>query len=239
MTAWHCLRDADLDSPELELRLANGEVIPGRVGEHSPRADLALIELLTPRALPLIPPRADLASQGDSWIGPYRPSASDPYLSGEVVSGSVAYECAAGDEIDALQLSCVQHLGDYSGYSGGPVERRTDGRETALLGVLLEQSLDRRDAGRAADELWAATIAEAVRYFSHFDVGHLMKVLPGAGEMTAPEPVDPGQHTASPRISSVRAIIDLLVEQAACGVLVAADVRMLAVRALTRLADDA
>jgi hypothetical protein len=239
MTAWHCLRDADLGSPQLELRLADGEVIPARVGEHSPGADLALIELLIPRALPLIPPRADLAGQGDAWIAPYRPGPGDPYLSGDVVSGSVAYECAAGDEIDALQLSCAQHLGDYSGYSGGPVERSAAGREAALLGVLLEQSLDRRDAGRAADVLWAATIAEAVRHFSYFDVAHLMKVLPGASALADPQPADREQHPAGPRISSVRAIIDLLVEQAACGVLDAADVRMLAVRALTRLADDA
>jgi hypothetical protein len=49
---------------------------------------------------------------------PYRPGTAYSYLSGDV-HGPVTYQCEGGGIIQALQLSCMQHPGDYSGYSGG------------------------------------------------------------------------------------------------------------------------
>ena len=127
LTAFHCLRELPSDDEQLELSFAGGEVGPGRVHERSPEADLALIDILKPHESPVVLPNADRASRGDSWSAPYRPGPSDPYLSGDVLSGGMPYVCEAGNSIEALQLDCSQHLGDYSGYSGGPVERYTGG----------------------------------------------------------------------------------------------------------------
>jgi hypothetical protein len=128
-------------------------------------------------------PVAHIARPGDRWRGPYRPSPSDVQLSG-TVDDRTRLTCEAGGAIEALQLTTDQHLGDYSGYSGGPVERSAeraaDHDGSVVLGILLEQapSRDATAAGRsAANVLFSATIAEAMRAFDYFDVGHLVDVL--------------------------------------------------------------
>lgn len=185
LTASHCLRSVKSDDEHLELSFAGGGVSPGRVRERAAGADLALIDILKPHENPSPVPHADRAGQGDTWFAPYRPSASDPYLSGDVLNEAIPFKCAAGSEIQALQLSCSQSLGDYAGYSGGPVERRVSDGNSALLGVLLEQYPDRQSAERASDVLFAATIAEALRCFNYLDVEHLLKIL--SGDNAAPD----------------------------------------------------
>jgi len=258
LTASHCLRGLRADDEDLELSFANGKVILGRVGERSARADLALIDILEPRENTIILPMADRASRGDAWSAPYRPDTSDPYLSGNVLSGAMAYRCEAGDEIEALQLSCSQHLGDYSGYSGGPVERYDTAGESALLGVLLEQYPDRQAAERASDVLFAATIAEALRCFDHLGVGHLMKVMPTddvapqtfvsarKSHQNDPPKFPEGPHESSGsrsagsldgRTAGVKATLDSLDQMAKSGVLPPMYVFLLKVRAAWRLGD--
>jgi hypothetical protein len=196
LTAFHCLRSIDSDDSQFELSFATGEVAPGRLCEHSPGADLALIDIIKPRESALILPNADRAGQGDMWSAPYRPSTGDPYLSGNVLNGAMTYRCEAGHEIEALQLGCSQRLGDYSGYSGGPVERNVTGQDPAVLGVLLEQYPDRQAAERASDVLFAATIAEALRRFDCLGVPHLMKVL--SADNGAPEKRFPARTSHQP-----------------------------------------
>jgi hypothetical protein len=181
LTAFHCLRDVTPDDERVELEFADGDVIHGRIHERSPGADLALIDILKPRGSTIMPPTADRATRGDKWSAPHRPSKADPCLSGHVLSDPVTYRCEAGNDIEALQLGCSEHLGDYSGYSGGPVERCSPGKHSALLGVLLEQYLDRQAVERASNVLFAATIAEVWRCFDSFNVTHLMGVLSAGG----------------------------------------------------------
>jgi hypothetical protein len=180
LTAAHCLRGVDFGKERLKLSFASGEMVTGRVRETAAGADLALIEIREPRESPLIP-HFDRAVRGDKWLAPYRPSTRDPYLSGTVLSDAISYRLEAGDEIEALQLDCSQYLGDYSGYSGGPVERQVTSGEPSFLGVLLEQYPDRRYDGRASNVLFAATIAEALRRFDLLGMSSLLENLSSPG----------------------------------------------------------
>jgi hypothetical protein len=105
-------------------------------------------------------------------------------LSGKVHHAADEFTCEGGASIEALQLSVDQILGDYSGYSGGPVEGKppAEGHAPAVVGILLEQAPDRADEKRAGNVLYAATIAEAIARFDHLQVSHLIDVLrPRAG----------------------------------------------------------
>jgi hypothetical protein len=258
LTAFHCLRSIRDDDEDLELSFASGEVILGRVCERSAGADLALIDILKPRESTLILPIADRAARGDAWSTPYRPDTNDPYLSGDVLSGAMTYRCEAGDEIEALQLTCSQHLSDYSGYSGGPVERYITAGRSALLGVLLEQYPDRREADRASDVLFGATIAEALRRFDRLGVGHLMKVMstddvtpqesasggephrPDSARLSQESHGSLGSRSASSldaRTASVKYTLDSLDEMAKSGVLPAMYTFALKIRVAWRLGD--
>jgi hypothetical protein len=176
LTSSHCLKRIDRADSLLKLCFAGGEEVAGRVREYAEGANLALIDILEPLDGTLIPPASGRATEGDTWSAPYRPSTGDPHLNGQVVRGSIRYTCEAGAEIEALQLSCSQRIGDYSRYSGGPVERHLAG-EVTLLGVLLEPYPDQQTAHRASDVLFAATIEEAGRRFKCLSAPHLLEFL--------------------------------------------------------------
>lgn len=255
LTALHCLRGLDPGDEDLELAFADGEVAPGRVYECAPEADLALIDILKPRDRAFGLPGTDRAKPGDRWFAPYRPRNDDPHLAGDVVSGAIAYRCAAGHEIEALQLNCSQDIGNYSGYSGGPVERRTAPLGSSLIGVLLEQYPD-LSADRASGILFAATMAEAARRFDNFGVGHLMGILT-AGDDSVAEPSsaqESGQREGTspvgapysqsscqslePRIARASSLLDALDEWGASNTLNPIDVAMLKLRVAQRLVDS-
>jgi len=251
LTALHCLHGSDADAA-LDLSFASGEKVQGRVDERCPEADLVLIEILQPAGCAVsLPPSVDRAVRGDVWFSPYRPSSSDPQLTGMVSNGSMQYACESGREIEALQLDVDQPIGDYSGYSGSPVERDATWGKPALLGVLMEQLPDRRDPDRASSVLFAATIAEVCRCFNYFGVEHLRgafsdvrEVAPENSAPVAPagtEPVaarvSPGQTEAGP-VAAANAIVALLQDWAQSGVLPQAHVPELALRVAWRLVDS-
>ena len=178
LTALHCLRGLSLDE-HVGIQLADGARVEGRVCRQDKEADLALVEIGAGHQVRLPIPAADVARDGDRWRGPYRPAAHDVHLSGRVSAGAAQHLCVGGATIEALQLTADQHLGDYSGYSGGPVEGVGDdgSREPVVVGILIEQAPDRAAEARAANVLFAATIREAMRRFDHLDVVHLIDVL--------------------------------------------------------------
>lgn len=194
LTALHCLRPMDAQQAkggagELVIALCDERRVRGRVCRRAAEADLALIEIDASHEVALPVPAAHIATPGDPWRGPYRPTPGDVRLSGSIDHGAVSYTCVAGASIEALQLTADQQLGDYSGYSGGPVEGGGADADPVVLGILLEQAMDRHSRDqRAANVLFAATIAEALRRFDHFDVGHLIDVLrpPGGAETEQP-----------------------------------------------------
>jgi hypothetical protein len=122
---------------------------------------------------PVEPPLPDVCAVDDRWRSPSRPTPSDPELGGLVMAPDVQYKCEAGGQVAGLQLRTDMHLGDYSGYSGGPVEKMV-GNDRALAGVLIEQYPDRQAPERAANVLFAAAIAELFERFSSFSLVPIM-----------------------------------------------------------------
>jgi hypothetical protein len=177
LTALHCLHNCAVGNDKVELSFATGHMIPGLVIERARGADLALIAITEAESCPVSAPIPDRSTPGEMWRAPYRPSNTDPYLSGGIQHGSVRYQCEGGEPIEALQLACAEHIGDYSGYSGGPIERNLGTGDHSVLGILIEQYPDRKMPERGSDVLFAATIAEALRRFEYFDVWHLYRAL--------------------------------------------------------------
>nr|WP_157168093.1 serine protease [Streptomyces typhae] len=247
LTALHCLRGQVQVDDRLDVVLADGALLAARVSRLEPAADLALIGITPPqRAIPRIP-NSGPARIGGRWRGPYRPAADEVELSGRIDTRAASYLCEGGGTIEALQLSADQFLGDYSGYSGGPVEdttscdghapeRTADGQHPMVVGILLEQAPDRVAADRAANVLFAATIAEAMRRFDSLGVAHLVDVLRpppdahAASEGAEPPPV-PRAATAvvtdappNPLIATADAYLKEIDAAAAEGVMDAAQI---------------
>jgi hypothetical protein len=225
LTAAHCL--SDIKDEDVDLALGTDEEIPGRVCERAAEADLALIRILKPLDSSLKIPHADRAVQGDTWFAPYRPDGSGVHLDGHVVSGSVAYQCEAGAKIEALQLNCSQQIGNYSGYSGGPIERCGQDAEPSLVGMLIEQYFDCQDDDRVSNVLFAATILEAERRFQNLGLRHMLNVLDGDEstpdsrrppvQMTHPNAVpkqipDVSDEASKPQIAEIRSRIEAIHE---------------------------
>lgn len=251
LTALHCLRGLDPSNLELELSFASGEVVPGRVYQRAPEADLALVDILKPRDSAFRLPNADRAAQGDTWFAPYRPRGDDPHLAGDVVSGATVYRCEGGDEIEALQLNCSQDIGGYSGYSGSPVERHGANQDPSLIGMLLEEYPDRR-SDRASGVLFAATIAEAMRRFDCLGINHLMGILTADDNQPLPtrQPGAAGRATSvqtqqsqasrqsqEPVIAKASSLLAALDEWAAGNVLNPMDVYALKLRVAERVVE--
>jgi hypothetical protein len=207
LTALHCLRGLPLEE-QVGIVLADGQRIGGWVCRQDKDADLALVEIHAEHQVTLPIPAADVARGGDRWRGPYRPAAHEVHLSGNVSNGSALHQCVGGATIEALQLTADQILGDYSGYSGGPVEGVLDGgsRQPAVVGILIEQAQDRADGTRAANVLFAATIGEAMRRFDHLDVAHLIDVIrPPRQEPETPADDEPPSR--APRFAGTEALL--------------------------------
>jgi Trypsin-like peptidase domain len=201
LTAYHCLGNFLPGSEDVEITFEGGEVLAGRVLRCSPEADLALIDVPKSGNGPVIP-RADRASAGQEWRNPYRPSRSHAVLSGKVEATPVTYQCEGGDSVEAMQLGCVQDLGDYTGYSGSPIEGGQPDEDSKLFGILIEQYPEhypyQAETRSASAVLFAATISEVFRRFDCFDLGHLMSLLPSS----APDDVS-GTFKTSDRPAAV------------------------------------
>ncbi|MCI3928081.1 S1 family peptidase [Streptomyces sp. AN091965] len=230
LTALHCLRGlVRLDDP-VDVVLADGRRLEARVSRLDAEADLALVSIAPPqRATPQIP-KSGPARIGGRWRGPYRPAADEVELSGRIDTRAAAHLCAGGGTIEALQLSADQLLGDYSGYSGGPVEDTTHcddhapeptggKQDPVVVGILLEQVPERTAADRAANVLFAATIAEAMRRFDYLDVAHLIDVLrppgdagPSVAESSGASAPPPTAFTPAPMPGALSAKADELLE---------------------------
>lgn len=176
LTAGHCLRSVRLGDV-VGVSISTGQQVNASYCEHLERADLALLEVVSPDLIPFRLPDPDRARLGDLWQSMYTPEEDDPRLGGDVADPARAYRCVGGERITALQLNCGQILGDYAGYSGSPVERRTPSRSPALLGILLEQYPDRRDSRRYANVLFAATILEAMDRFEVLGIEGILDEL--------------------------------------------------------------
>jgi len=185
LTAAHCLRRLRPGSM-LTVTNPHGTTTEASLEELVEGRDLALLRLATPAPRQL--PRTGYCQPDDRWFAPYRPTAQEPHLGGSVLRHDVEYKCEGGDLIRAIQLGVSVELGDYSGYSGGPVERRDDVGGSTVVGLLIEQFPDRVDSRRVANVLFAAELGEALRCFEAFDVEHLLMTLQGREPVTDAPP---------------------------------------------------
>ncbi|MEV5981496.1 serine protease [Streptomyces sp. NPDC052114] len=208
LTALHCLRGLPAADDPLRIVLPDGSTLSGRVCDQDKGADLALIMISSAFEVKVPVPRAGVAFSGDAWHGPYRPASTEAHLNGNVDHGTARYQCEGGAVVEALQLTVEQQLGDYSGYSGGPVAAGRPGDvNSAVLGILLEQLPRRGPTDEAANVLFGATVGEAMRRFDHFHVEHLIDVLRPGGPPPSDTDSDSGSGAAS-GIDSAAASVD-------------------------------
>ncbi|SOE06466.1 serine protease [Streptomyces sp. Ag109_G2-15] len=245
LTALHCLRGLTALDADLNIVLPDGSSVAGHVCRQDKDADLALIKISAEFKGSL--PMPGLARGGDRWRGPYRPAKNEVELSGHISSGAVQYLCEGGASIEALQLTPDQRLGDYSGYSGGPVEGLAPDRTPAVVGILLEQAPDRADASRSANVLFAATMNEVMGRFDVFDAAHLIDVLRPDGTEQAEKPArqehaakDPSADAPSLRSQTdrVESVLDIFQQLSSLKVLAPSLVAELRYRALKHIIDE-
>lgn len=200
LTAYHCLGDVT-EGAVLDISFASEGTVRGKVHRIHRTADLALIDV--PNSPVNRTFKADRARPGLGWRDPYRPNAEDVCLDGMVTAAPVSYQCRAGDEIEAIQLTCNQLLGDYSGYSGSPLMRDYPDGSQGVLGILIEQRSDLApEAQRGANVLIGTSVAEAGRKFDCLDVSHLLQILypdtdPGTGAAANPPVIPTGPAPAT------------------------------------------
>jgi hypothetical protein len=201
LTAMHCVRGLSSEDARLELELADGRVVPGRLCDSAKEVDLALISVEDAHShdLPLAP-ATDWPRPHIRWRGTYCPPGESTQLSGKVTHAPIDYRSAEGGEFKGIQLTVDQLLGDYRGYSGSPVDTdpgasvqpRTSLRQgRPVVGILMEQQLSREDPDTGSNVLVAASIRHAMELFPHFSIDWLRN----GGRV--PEPSSSSTRTAS------------------------------------------
>ncbi|MDG4827321.1 hypothetical protein O7635_36210 [Asanoa sp. WMMD1127] len=244
LTAAHVLHPLPRDQTTVEI-VHSGVRLQGRIAQRTSRFDVALIELVDDRPGRVRPPPAGRCRPREDWCSPYRPDVGEPALTGSVEAVDIAYQCEEGEVMRALQLVSRLDLGDFSGYSGAPVERVvTDARPT-LAGLLLEQVWRRetgpRQARTASNVLFAGTLAQALSCFDHFDVGHLLSVLTKPNQDDAP--TDAANVVTSSRATKAVQEADILLraldDWAARGIYDDGELSLLRLRVANNVIDSA
>lgn len=178
VTAAHCVAGVNVGHEANAVCVSIGHdtsPIPAQLVECVEAKDLALIRLTQPISPSTRLPWASRCRRGDDWFAPSRPTRADPELDGSV-TGTVRYECAAGGVINAVQLTTQAHLGNYEGYSGGPVFLSPE-ESNKVIGLLIEQYPDRIDLDRATNTLFAAAIEGVIEQFDTLGTGYLLRSL--------------------------------------------------------------
>ncbi|WP_326686495.1 serine protease [Streptomyces sp. NBC_01795] len=179
LTALHCLRGLSSDEAALTLELPDGRRLPGRKCDAVKERGLALVTVEGAHGHRLAAaPRTDTPRPKVAWNCRYRPPQETAHLSGRVTHAPIAHRCVEGGELEVMQLQVDQLLGSFAGYSGGPVEAGEQERgERPVVGILLEQQLNRQDPGAGRNVLFAATVRYAMEVFPHFGVEHLRALV--------------------------------------------------------------
>ncbi|MFI1488629.1 serine protease [Streptomyces sp. NPDC020747] len=200
LTALHCLRDLSSPDAVMDLRLADGRELSGRLCDAIKDADLALIAVEYAHTHGLPPaPATDWPRPQVSWQGAYLPPGETTRLSGMVTHAPVRHR-VEDRQFTGLQLTVDQEIGDFHGYSGSPVDTEGDpqGALRRVVGILMEQE-PRRDeaAGQGSNVLYAASVRHALELFPYFDVEHLRWLVSGAEGLSAEprQPERPASHT--------------------------------------------
>jgi hypothetical protein len=178
VTAAHCVAEVCVGDPEDAICVSMGHdttPVPASLVERVATKDLALLKPSQPLGSSVRLPWASRCRRGDEWFAPSRPTLSDPQLDGSV-SGTMNYECVAGGVLHALQLTTRSSLGNYEGYSGGPVFLEPE-EANKVIGILIEQYPDRAELDRATNTLFAAAIEGVIEQFDTLSTSYLLRSL--------------------------------------------------------------
>lgn len=202
LTASHCVQGVKIGDSEtrLQVTVADRAPVHAVLQARAESADLALLKLSHSLGSAVRLPVASRGRRGDKWFAPSRPSKTDPELAGDVV-GPILYDCQSGGRIDAVQLTTQSLLGDYAGYSGGPVFTTPEDRHN-VIGVLIEQYPDRTDPDRFTNTLFAAAIDGAMDQFETLQTAYLLRMLRDHDH----------DHATAKRDEEYRAALDRLVK---------------------------
>jgi S1-C subfamily serine protease len=208
LTAHHCVSGIEEDDP-VDLVGSSGWTGTATVIAKRKTHDLALLEATLPPDVTVLPVESARSVPGEDWLGPCRPSDMDPHLEGQVTE-EIDYECTSGGKVRAIQLLVRTELGDYSGYSGGPVHRKSSD-PPAVLGLLFEQYPDREASSRASNVLFAAPIDEAWRLFRELALAREVDRLSSmVAKLTGQPPPAPKADIASRTSEGIKASQDII-----------------------------
>jgi hypothetical protein len=178
VTAAHCVPGVSVGHPPEAVCAAVGHgssTVPAQLVERLDAQDLALLRLSQPIGTSVRLPWASRSRRGDGWFAPSRPTMSDPELDGSV-TGTMNYETVSGGVVQAVQLNTQAHLGNYEGYSGGPVFLSPE-ESNRIIGILIEQYPDRINLDRASNTLFAAAIEGVLEQFRTLGTAYLLRSL--------------------------------------------------------------
>ncbi|MFE2261229.1 serine protease [Streptomyces griseosporeus] len=204
LTSAACVRGVQPGTP-VDLHTAAGLPLEGRVLEVAEDVGLALIGVVPDPFADYATPLADHAVKGDAWQAPYRPSPVAAALRGTVDAVTHDRHDGDGRPVCVIELTSDQSPRTLDGYAGGPVERRTDGQDPAVVGVLLAPDFACRLREGADSALTAGAIDSAVEAFDALSAENLMGLLHGVlrddGQQNAGPvaPVAPADEAASVR----------------------------------------
>jgi Trypsin-like peptidase domain len=210
VTAAHCVPGVRAGHPQEELCASVGHsssTVPAQLVERIDAQDLALLRLSQPIGTSVRLPWASRCRRGDGWFAPSRPTMADPELDGSV-TGTMNYEAVSGGVVHAVQLTTQAHLGNYAGYSGGPVFLSPE-ESNLIIGILIEQYPDRIDLDRASNTLFAAAIEGVLEQFHTLSTAYLLRSLfdhPATSRPQRPEPLpaaESGNWVAAERSAKV------------------------------------
>ncbi|MDX2543461.1 hypothetical protein ACOT81_45230 [Streptomyces sp. WI04-05B] len=202
LTATVCLPGLRPGDP-VDLYTAHGLPLKALVFEVAEDAGLALIAVLPHPRADYATPQADHAVKGDVWRAPYRPGPTSVLLSGTVDEVTHDRRDGAGRAVSVIELASEQEPCEYGGYAGGPVERRTEGHEPAVVGIVLDPGLARRLREGAENSLAASAISSAVEMFEGLSAQSLMGLLTTGLDVRSPIAETPPQ--ASPEVTQAMA----------------------------------
>jgi hypothetical protein len=176
LTSAACVRDLR-PGASVDLHTAGGLPLPGRVFEVAEDMGVALIGVAPDPLVDYATPQADHVVKGDSWCAPYRPSPVAAVLTGTVDAVTDGRRDAGGRPVGVIDLTPDRDVPDHRPYAGGPVERRAEGRDTAVVGVLLDPDHACRLRGTANDSPAAGAIGSVVAAFRELSPENLLGLL--------------------------------------------------------------
>ncbi|MFF9622865.1 hypothetical protein [Streptomyces griseosporeus] len=176
LTSEVCVRGLRRGDP-VDVHTAGGLRLEGVLFEVAEDLGLALIGVRPDPLADYATPPADHAVKGDAWRAPYRPSPVAALLRGAVDAVTHDVRDRGGPPLCVLELTSEPALPAYDDYAGGPVERRTEGRAPAVIGVLLWPGTAGRPRAGTDGSLTASALGSAFESFDALSAEKLMGLL--------------------------------------------------------------